>query len=453
MEAPMIFFFSHQPIVIPVSALMPNGRTGDQDFATPRSKRTSSANRSNKREKISKHSMDSDDRMDIIPGTTRGINTSRPAARNDVVQTYGTVDKIIHQFEDICVEVKSNIQQIEDVKIRAELYLQFLDKDSVKSMVDTMALYARNSMAETDSNDRQHIISQEGQSLVVKANSNKHSSSTYDVWMKAKEGVKINPADIYKSIVAAHDIVANDWLPINVVDLRIEMMSQSDALKLMDILNNSKYGDEKISDLFEVSTMIKSNYAVKSIAIDGSEYKKLSWTEKDNKVNIGKAIRSLSVPTNKHWFTEGDIENIESYKLGNQDKFVIKIMVSKECFHRFLGHNCINRKIDIGLDRPLTFQEEVRHDACWNCLNFGHSTTRCKETTKCRFCGMSHNSATCQFKSAPTCFRCKEKQSLSLRDEWVSHDALANGCPFVKERRDWVRNRLREKFGGRHEQQ
>lgn len=369
------------------------------------------------------------------------------SARSPEVDSSLMVSSIVAKFDDICMEVTSNINQIQDVKVRAEKYLEFLDKDSVKTMISTMASYAEKTMNQFEVDGPHHELSQQGQSLVLKPRGGKHSSSTYEVVLKAKPECKIDPIQVYKSIVTTHDIVANDWMPFNIADLRIEMMSQADAVKLMDILGQGIYEEVKISDMFEISAVTKSNYAVKSVAIDEQEMAKLPWIGLDYKIDFGKALNTMTVPTNKHWFTAGDIENLEVYKLGASAKFVVKISVSKECFHRFLAHGCSNRKVDIGLSRPVTFQEEVRHDACWNCMEFGHSTTRCRGKNRCRFCGAGHKSSECKQRQAPACFRCSSAQNI------VSHDALSNACPFVKQRRDEVRNALRAKFGGKHDQQ
>lgn len=373
-------------------------------------------------------------------------------SRRDDTQAIDMVSNIVKKFDNICMEIKQHINGVEDVKSRAELYLSFLDKDCVKTMINTMASYADKNMIASGGQASSHELSKDGHSLVLKNKAAKNTSSSYEVVLKAKNGTKVDPVAIYRDIAAANDIVANDWLPFNIADLRIEMMSQNDALKLMEILNNSTYGDERITNLFDVTTLTKSNYAIKSIAIDQEDTAKLKWLNRNGEINLPQAINALTTPTNKHWFSNGDVENLEVYKLGATEKFVIKIFISKNSFHRFLSHPCANRKVDLGLSRPVTFQEEVRHDACWKCLDFGHSTSRCLGTLRCRYCGEGHKALDCKQKQAPTCFRCRDRNARINTALLVNHDALANVCPFIKERRDTVRNNLRTKFGGSYDQ-
>lgn len=441
---------------IPVSALEHNGRTMSASDVSAGSKRSSSNTRASKKAGSTTSNLDMTNAYNGI-GTTAIYPTSSRSTPMDISNNRDDmaadlVNDIVAKFDSIYTDATSLINSVKDVKKRAELYLEFLDKDAVKTMIGTMANYAEKAMNSNENLQQYHVLSKDGQSLVLKSNNNKHTSSTYDVILQAKEGCNIDPTEIYRAVVAANDIVANDWLPFNISDLRIEMMNQNDALKLMTILNTSEYAGEKITDLFEIKTVIKSNYAVKSIAIDESDMRKIKWFTKDNKIDYPLAIKTLYVPTNKNWFKEGDIENIETYKLGSQPKFVIKIMVSKDCFHRFLAHGCANRKIDLGLPRPFLFQEEVKHDACWKCMDFGHSSTRCQGAVKCRYCGASHKSLDCTQKQSPVCFRCRHEAAITQRQFLMTHDALSNACPAVKARRDVVRNNLRQKFGGNYEQ-
>lgn len=418
--------------------------------ANSATKRASSRGRNNKRERMDKNNAGMD--IDVNLSENSNIALMNPGLNNQTNNEISNViSNVVGKFDDVCSEAKRHIDNVQDLKARAELYLQFINSDVVKVMVNTMASYAEKSLMVSEVNTLLPSLSVEGQSLVVKSGTKKNTSSTYDVILRAKPGNNVDPVDIYRSVVTAHDIIANDWLPFNVRDLRIEMMNQNDALKLMDILNKSKYGNDSISKLFDISTVTKSNYAIKSIGIDSDEVKKVSWINQDKTINMSLAIKSLVSPTNKNWFRNGDVENVEIYKLGGLEKFVIKIMVSKDSFHRFLSHPCINRKVDLGLNRPVTFQEEVKHDSCWRCLDFGHSTTRCQGNLRCRFCGENHKALECKYKAAPVCFRCKQSNEVSKRQLPMTHDALSNACPAVKERRDVVRNLLREKFGGHHE--
>lgn len=288
------------------------------------------------------------------------------------------------------------------------------------------------------------------------------SNSRYDVLITSKKDSTLTPMQAYQHAIKVAKVQASDWHDTDAKTMRFEMMCIEHANTLDKTLREGTLFDGiKLADLVESSILISSAYSVKTIGISKDDHAKITWAT-GTEVELNTAMDTL-IENNHFWFRQRqDIENVNIHS-NNSDKFWVTIYTSKKAYDRFLTYPGNIRRVALDKDiRPVITYEQVRHDACYNCLEVCPGSNKCTKSAKCRFCGDNkHKSNECTKKRKPRCFRCRipptEKEIEDIKAELsqledianpqnispykihaerhhYNHDALSNKCPFIRER-------------------
>lgn len=206
-----------------------------------------------------------------------------------------------------------------------------------------------------------------------------------------------------------------------------------------------------LTDYFDIRAQVVSAFSIKTAGIkrDSLEKDNLLITSDSNPptLDLDKAI-TLLLRYNPGWFKQpSDVETIEMFggKNSNGPAIIsLKIHVSRRVFRNFL------RKpkpiIMIGTE-PVRIFEEVPVVQCLKCCRFEHTADSCKNSSRCRFCGLSdkgtngHFSRNCKSKNVPKCVNCLDDYAQKNKDpsDIPSHHATSFKCPLLKTQSNLVR--------------
>lgn len=280
--------------------------------------------------------------------------------------------------------------------------------------------------------------------------------STYSVVMKAKEGVTTFPLTIFSEMLKTKRLQVHSWsLSGYDGDFRMwDLQEAQEALKQLT-LGSITEGENTVpvTEKFTVKIVIRSAYSLKTYPYGKHVIDNIPWINSELKVNTELMKKSLWSLNGKWIDSEADIDSAEVHiieKPTNKDngRFIIQYYVSKGLFDRFIMSNRVKKTI-VTEGGALWTSEEIKLDACFNCLTFGHSSVGCGNPKRCKLCGGEHASLKCDASADNRqCFRCVEHNNCSERKLITKHHALSATCTLVDNRKKKLREALRAKICG-----
>lgn len=284
-------------------------------------------------------------------------------------------------------------------------------------------------------------------------------ASISSVVLEGKTGVTDSPLSVFLAAISATKTQAGVW-SITGAKGEFPMLDHRHAIQVVQMLEtmtidtgqtstDSASTAIKVTDRFNISIKTRSLYSVKTNPYARGTFTALAWVTDSAsvlKVDIDLARRQLS-QLNGYWFPDPrDIESIDFYGLPHTEKLIMNLFISKRSYERFIT-SVVQRKSITTNNEPLEVHLELRVDACYNCLLFGHRASSGCTVVRCKFCTQSHRMTDCPIrltKDKWQCFRCLEHNSRSPVIYATNHHALAPHCPLVRRRKEHLISEQRE---------
>lgn len=242
----------------------------------------------------------------------------------------------------------------------------------------------------------------------------------------------------------------------NISSVTITLQHSSMIEPAINLLLKAKYDGNTVHNLLDVSSITKSQYAVRTDKIPRSLIQ--HWFHGNTyKINYETATSDLLLD-NKGWFNlRSDIESITAWESKqSQGHAVLLLHVTVDVYKKFLSTIPSNTAIAIGISTFKVY-EEVTPTQCWICLEYGHKSSlkECPNPKqKCRKCSGPHKIEDCK-SPEDYCSNCATNNEELQRDgrtkkypNWVitklNHTPVASICPTKRLETDLTRDRLKK---------
>lgn len=390
-----------------------------------------------------------------------------PAVSTSMAKAMDTLSNFVNKTLETCMKIKDTNERLKAfaelgnnplVAIYGAIIAPKLPQITGSEQVNNQITYAKalstpglaiaaaplqQEAMQVDMNETETVVSQ--------------SKATYYVQLKSLTNENRDALMVYRKGIESIASQMDGFSVIN-NDIRVRVPSLEYATKAVAALKSASFEGKMISELYEISTVTKSFYSIKSKAISKAELTSLPWVTPDEdeaknySIDFDLAINKLLKYNDLYFKSPTDIENIEIKNADDKsEKFMIQIYVSTASYIRFLTRSTRGKNVDME-KFLLLFFEEVYLDVCFRCLNEGHgSRSGCKAPAVCKYCGANHESKACDQRGQPCCFRCKGRRDSTGNQIPTNHNALASTCPFIRRiKQDTLERQKRQLINPHH---